>query len=650
MKQFFTVAICVGLCGWGLFWSSTKFAYLPQNKPGTIMLSPSAPTRSIASSSYCFLCQFPPLNFSESSSKKACTDLHSAICNPSNPFLNSSEKENDKNQDNMNRIRDKGAQALGYKNFDDGLKQRLKDAGIQINSNMPPEVWEEVKASLMRPSGGDNPEHISSLIFPPNSNCEALNSPPEYGRPRVPIQKQLSDMRRKLASDYKQNRSSMIQYYKNDISGFLEIELSAKCNLLNHDPESFEAAKNKEFIQTCQNFRTIRKEALDLFRIEGTPDYEKRALNFLNKYFPTQPIVMSTPDATRAGGPTEKIYNEMASLHESYNLQCRSTADARFNVTKKIAQDYAREVQTTRTHVETTISTVYSERREKTARESLNLLRADIQSMIPKFTSDRTKQSKIIEEYNKVELFWLKNPTADAYNKNSRGVETLKRARNKEPNPSETASLFSDPTLSFFNHANAYYTPRSTYGSMNSAEQVNIFPGFLNLIDTNPFAFSSILAHELGHKIGPEISKLNDHDMKPEFSALLACYKDRKSIRLLEHQEDEAIADFVSSEVMAHQVSKLPASQRRAAVMAMASPFCEGQHDGIMCKEDHPEGAFRINGILASNPKIQQAMGCTTSQSNFKQCGLGDLASESLEMSSEGESQPQQDQNAGGIE
>lgn len=650
MKQFFTVAICVGLCGWGLFWSSTKFSYLPQNKPETIMSNSSAPTRSIASSSYCFLCQFPPLNFSESSNKKACTDLHSAICNSSNPFLNSSEKQNDKNQDNMNRIRDKGAQALGYKNFDDGLKQRLKEAGIQINPNMPPEAWEDVKTSLMRPSGGDHPENISSLLFSSNPNCEALNSPPEYGRARVPIQKQLSDMRRKLASDYKQNRNSMIQYYKNDISGFLELELSAKCNLLNHDPESFEASKNRELVQTCKNFQAIRKEALDLYRVEGTPEYEKRALNFLNKYFPTQPIVMSTPDAIRAGVPAEKIYSEMASLHESYNLQCRSTADAQLNVTKKIAQDYAREVQTTRTHVETTISTVYSERREKTARESLNLLRADIQSMIPKFTSDRTKQSKIIEEYNKVELFWLKNPTADAYNKNSRGVETLKRARNKEPNPSETASLFSDPTLSFFNHANAYYTPRSTYGSMNSAEQVNIFPGFLNLIDTNPFAFSSILAHELGHKIGPEISKLNDHDMKPEFSALLACYKDRKSIRLLEHQEDEAIADFVSSEVMAHQVSKLPASQRRAAVMAMASPFCEGKHDGIMCKEDHPEGAFRINGILASNPKIQQAMGCTTSQSNFKQCGLGDLSSESLEMSSEGESQPQQDQNAGGIE
>ncbi len=305
--------------------------------------------------------------------------------------------------------------------------------------------------------------------------------------------------------------------------------------------------------------------------------------------------------------------------------------------------------------MESTISTVYSERRKKVADELLRILRADIQSLIPQLTSDRSKQSKIIEEYNKLELFWLKNPNADAYSKNQQGVDSLGSTarRGGGPDPSDTSSLFSDPSMSFFTHKNAYYNPAGSQGAHNSPEQVSVFPGFLSLIDSNPYAFSSILAHELGHKIGPEISQINDHDMKPEFSQLLACYKGRDSIRMQDNQADEVIADFVSSEVMAHQISKLPKAQQRSAVMAMASTFCDGPHQGIDCKEEHPEGIFRVNGIFASNPKIKAAMGCSTSQTNFKQCGIKDLSlsGDSAEISSEAPApRTQTTDDAGGVQ
>ncbi|MCO5113629.1 MAG: hypothetical protein M9899_05595 [Bdellovibrionaceae bacterium] len=588
------------------------------------------PIRDIASSgNYCFLCQFPPAKFSDANNQKACTDLYGSICTPDNPYLKAAEKQEDQSSETINQNRDKAAQTLGYKNFDDGLKKRLQEAGIKINPNIDPEAWAEARNLLLSPSGSVSDERqqgsqlaeMAGSLFADSTECNP--NPPDSPASRA----RLNRLRQQVRTDYAQKRKTLIQYYKNNIPDFLENELSSRCAMLSMRSAT-ESNKNPEWTKICNDFTRIRREAIMLYRTEGTPGYEEKALAFVTKNFPTTPFYTHLPtdeEATSSGG---SLGLETISQELTLTMQCQSYNTAIATSAKKIATNYASDVQRTRTHVESTISSVYSERRKKVADESLNLLRADIQSLVPQLTNDRAKQSKIIEQYNKLELFWLKNPNASAYSRNAQGVDSLSPTahRGGEPDPSDASSLFSDPSLSFFTHKNAYYNPSSTQGAKSSPEQVNIFPGFLSLLDSNPYAFSGILAHELGHKIGPEISQINAHDMKPEFSELLACYKGRDSIRMQKNQEDEVIADFVSSEVMAHQISKLPKAQQRSAVMAMASTFCDEPHQGIDCKAEHPEGVFRVNGILASNPKIAQVMGCGTSQTNFKQCGIKDLS------------------------
>jgi hypothetical protein len=190
-----------------------------------------------------------------------------------------------------------------------------------------------------------------------------------------------------------------------------------------------------------------------------------------------------------------------------------------------------------------------------------------------------------------------------------------------------TAQIFSGPSLSFFTQLNAFYTPQVQFGKMKMEEQVNMMPAFVYNLDKNPYAFLSVVAHEAGHKIGPMVSKINGYDLEPEYRELLNCYKDNKSIKLEEHQKDETIADYISSEVLARQIQKLPAEKRKQALMSSMEDFCifddYGNHNhSISCKGSHPENSLRVGGVYGANPSIRKIMGCEKDSPKFKSCGL----------------------------
>lgn len=577
-------------------------------------------SRGIAStSSFCLFCQFPKPNYPNANSNKVCEDLFEASCQAKS--ANSSEDLEREKYEEALENKEKAAQAMGHKSFDDGLKKQLQEAGVKIKPNLSQDEWEELKHDLLTP-GGLPGTHIHEKAYEGTFKCapDRLASGSSNSKSLGTTIKNLNAERNRRNQRI---RADLVAQYSGNIPGFLENHILPKCEALGH--EAFLPENNERLYEVCDQFSQIRREAIMLYRQEGTPEYSQNAARFIEKYYTPQPVAeLDMPPAGNRNQTSNA--QKFISLNSTMQAECQEHIDVIHQSAKKAAQNYASELNRSRFNVERTIATVYNDRRKRQAQDALNVIRSDVQALVPQLTSDPRKQNRIIDEYNRVDLYWMQPPSADAYTTNAQGKDIL-RPTTENDDPRSVPAIFSDPSLSYFSEPNAFYSPQMIVGDEKLHEEhINISPGFLELIEKNPHGFSSVLAHELGHKIGPAISKGNGHDMTAEYKDLLQCYKDRGSIRLQDKQSDEAIADYVSSEIMAYQVSKLPQSERRSAIMSMASVFCDGGHSPIECNGLHPESVLRVNGILGANPNIRKVMGCGPESKNFKTCGLKDVS------------------------
>lgn len=244
---------------------------------------------------------------------------------------------------------------------------------------------------------------------------------------------------------------------------------------------------------------------------------------------------------------------------------------------------------------------------------------------------DPKKKSKIINDYDSLKLAWMEKPPESAYSKKG-NVLVLDEAK-APPSQAQMFTIdaffaFSDASLSFFTTINANYMPQVQLGKIRVAERVNMMPALIRLGEELPYSLLGIIAHEAGHKIGPEVAEINGYDLKGAYADLLACYKDKKSINLRKDQGDEAIADYISSEVLARQISRLPAEKRQDALITAMTDFClfEALDSGINCRGVHPENSLRISGIFGANPNLRKAVGCQGDSPSFKSCGLKNIS------------------------
>lgn len=173
---------------------------------------------------------------------------------------------------------------------------------------------------------------------------------------------------------------------------------------------------------------------------------------------------------------------------------------------------------------------------------------------------------------------------------------------------------------------NAYYVPELSYGVQKDPKNVFLYPGMIEAYKNRPAGLLGIWAHEIGHNFGPELSKLNGHDIRPELQKLLECLKKSHALGMADHQGDECIADWISAESMGMLLDD-PAKRRLAGVpdkdydfaSQMLAPFCLFMEQGIGSPTDgfHPPARRRINGILGANPRIRAALGCADENKNY---------------------------------
>lgn len=574
--------------------------------------------------------------------QKVCDDLFSATClgpNGRNKFAERNEKTKEGAVKVVRDARDKTAKELGFKDFDEALKSRLKEAGFELKNPPDEKTWKLLKGEIESDGSYDSNEakrlYVSAELC--DKDVDELKKISYYGITDLNELKKVQDQVDNFWNKY---NGKATKIHSNDIPDFISNYIGDKCKRLKNDPDHYKPEENPEAAKVCGNIEQLRREAVRIFRLEGTPEYQVESEKFIRENLIPDLSYHSPPSAsTTTNPPPEKSEVDKArdqiqkTLNRTYSY-CYSYSEAIKKSAKKVAEDFMKEINTSKTTVESVIGAFYTDENKKKANEMFVTAKTDIQDMITKFVKDPQKRTEIMNGYDSLNLLWMENPPDSSYKKGPRGnlvlddqkaVPSYVRQFSDDP-----LNVFADPTLSHFTTMNANYVPVLSMGRYNQKERVAMMPVFIQNMKDNPYVFQTVLAHEAGHKIGPLVSRINGYDLTPEYKELLACYKDNKSIKLEENQADETIADYISSEVMARQISKLPKEQRQSALMSSMEAFCQfdvtmTHMHTVMCKGAHPENSLRISGVYGANPNMRKAIGCEGDSPNFKSCGLKDI-------------------------
>ncbi len=575
----------------------------------------------------CLLCDFKmPSESSKPGGADPCFDLFEASCmgaDGKSKFQGDPEKLSNDMLNTVKEARDKTAKEMGFKNIDDAIKNKLKSAGIDLRDNIDDKAFKNLKNEdgTLWQTTEDSRKIYSSVEQCVKDEYELMNA----SNGTLDGASALKDLIKKYEAFNLKYHSLTIKLYAKDIPNFVNNNIATQCKQLKNSSHSYKPDENQKALNACENFEKIKRQAIELYRLEGTADYDKKAEEFVQKNIPSELQSNNTPFAskpTKTQGiektETEKLRETIEALEKKRLNVCPTLSSVTANVARKVVQDFFEKVSKSKTTVDSLIEAHYNESRKKQAALIFNSAKADIQDLVGAFVKDNQKRGDILDGYDSLELFWMEKPKDSAYST----IDGIKFLDIEKANTKGLAIVeaFSDPSLSFFRELNAFYTA-------SGYERVTMMPAFLHVLEKNPYSFLSVVAHEVGHKIGPMVSKVKDYDLGPEYRELLNCYKDSKSIKLKEVQTDEVIADYISSEVLARQIQKLPSEKRKQALMSSVELYClfdQNKHHlhSISCTSIHPENSLRVSGIYGSNPSIRKIMGCEKDSPKFKTCGL----------------------------
>lgn len=563
-----------------------------------------------------------------------CDDLFGAAClgaDGRSKYENRSKKINQELMNVVDEARDQTAKAMGFKNFDEAAKAKLKEAGLDLKDKVDQESWEAAKrASPMGDFANGGPS-LGARLYSSVDQCHREVSALEEGMETMEDPSEFHEILRAQESLRAKYEPLTIKAYAHDIPTFIAEHLGPRCSAWKENPEVQKLPENKKAAGVCRNFNQLKRKAVELFRKEGSPQYLAEAENFVKEHYLGEfKMEPPRPTATAAVNSIARAERKAGELQNTVRSLCDSYGSLVENAGAKVLENFVTSVNRSKPTVDTLIDNYYGDRRKDLAERVFTEAKLDIQRFASQLVKDPAKREKILNGYDGLHLHWLEKPSDSAYKSAGQGPKVLdedKAVPSSVGFGEDVYAVFSDASLSHFTSLNASYTPDMAIGQYKGKEKVNMMPAFIRALDRNPYSFLAVVAHEAGHKIGPEISKINGHDLNPEYQELLACYKDRKSIRMQKKQADEVIADYISSEVLANQIAKLPADKRKAALMSAMEDFCifddaDHRQHSVRCNGEHPESTLRVNGIYGANPNLRKIVGCEKDPPRFRPCGL----------------------------
>jgi hypothetical protein len=522
-----------------------------------------------------------------------CTDLYAAACLGPNGKSKFAKLPADTDARALNLIRqgrDKAAVALGYKSFDEGLVARLKRAGVEVKSPPPKAAWNALKKENSASDDDSDDDTGADHLYPVVDACR----------------KQATGVPKKF-------NDTLVRLYVSDISFFLDDDIASTCKTIKDNPKKYTSRANPQAYAACANQDAIQQEVVDLYRIEGTPEYDKRAEQFLRANL--------IPPPTKAG-------DTLKDRNLAYCSDLRLVVADAANVA---SQAFLNEVDHSQPFVETMIGSAYSPEKKSAVDRIFNTSKDVLKKMVGSFVPEPDLNRQILTDYQGLALDWMTIPEAGAYTKGDDGLAVLNHPglplNNEAAEASERYSIFSDEKLTHFRSRNAEYSVATGVGRLQFSEHVEILPALFADVAENPYAVMAVIAHEAGHKMGPRLGAINGYDFQERQKKLLACFASPKSIGMWNTQKDEVFADYVSAEVLAREIGRLPPESRKSAVLGSMTDYCGFAQDvaelhSLDSADGHPDATLRVAGIFGANPSLRKALGCSGESTKFRSCGL----------------------------
>lgn len=525
-----------------------------------------------------------------------CADLYKAACldaNGRSKYEGVQDQLNEKIDRIMNDARDKTARRMGYRSFDDLLKSKLGSAGLHLREPVDLSEWRDFKL------GTDSMSQNAHTMFAESGECRK-----DFAG--------LSNDNARLATLKSKYYGRTISLFAKNLDSFMEY-LSRNCQLLRDDPNGYDRAKNQRAVETCENLSHLKKE-VERLESERVPDREKRA----------ESLVRKNSFELKALGASNSSLVETA--------PCGLYENALVSVARKTLYRVSMQVDQSKPTIDTIMDAFYSERQKRKVDQSLNDIRSYMGPIIGNFVSSDTKRRAIMFGYETLKAIWPRTPPDSLYKTNSAGILALDEAQRAFSNASQERgnspySLFGPMSSSHFKDLQAVYRSRPT--GQTTSDTVFISSSLVLAFVDNPFALIGILAHETGHRIDLRTGPRNGFDLRSEFQPLIECYQSTDSLQLRPNQKDEAIADYISSEVLTRKIASLPPQIRRKALTDAMAPMCmmsceAHKQGGPAVDAAHPEHSLRMNWIFGANPNLRKIIGCDPKPANYRACGWPD--------------------------
>ncbi len=543
----------------------------------------------------------------EKQTDQFCENLYEASCltpEGKQRFENGHEEYSNTLRMTVNEARDKSAKKIGYNDFKDLITKKFKRLGFEISTPPSNEQW----SLLFREESGNYWFNDNNIKFVSVEKCNTEKTSLDNRKFNITYIEQVKAF-------VSENEKTINKILATSIPNFMNDEIKNKCNNLKNYKNDYIEANNEKIFFICKNYLSIKTEAVNLFRLKGSKEYEEESIKFVKKY--------TTPDLVYNSRVLSKNVDE--SLKDDAENICDKLSKAMNEAAKDIAEDSLITIAKSKPAIDYLIDKIYTKERKEKSDQFMSLATDSILNLLSSLSSDTKKNTKIKETYSKLKLDWLTKPAATSYEIDP---ETGLQVLIDKNDPYDILDRFFDGNLTFFTEINAFYTTQlKNDQEVLIEEMVHMMPAFINMLETNPYSFLSTVAHEVGHKIGPNVSRENGHDLRTEWQDLLSCYSARDSIALVKGQEDETISDYLSSAVLSEVLERLPFNERRLVLISSMTDLClfdDGKiaKYSLNCESEHPENSLRINGIYGSNPRLRIAVGCNEPSSQYRLCSL----------------------------
>lgn len=580
----------------------------------------------------CLICSWPVKE--PSASENLCEDLAPAACeNPdgTSVYRDKIKNLNQKLRSLIDQAKDLSAVKMGYRNAEDAINKTLESAGGKLKENLSYSAKEYFYT-------GDYSNYVSAEeLYETAAQCKQEQSTMSKISYSESAFDKIKEMQQKTDALLQKYNKLRVELYSKNLPQFVS-EVFSQCRSYrkkqrNLSPDQVLSDPKIEILQkTCENAPAIRRQAIALFRKEGFVEYLEQARKLVEgnvsaldaSWYETKQI--SKEEAPNV--PTSEFYKAIQKYSRdlySFSVLCASVAKAVDASAKKSREEILKKLSRGRPTVEFLLDYFYTQDREKKLKAIFDQIKSEAVRIALRLTADPNKRKKILDTYSRLQFTWLKKPANADYNQESQ-IEVLRDVQTIVD--SFAIAAFEDNTLSYFTLRNAFYKPDISYGALSKGLSVSITPLFILLADENPYSFLSIVAHETGHNLGPRLSQINGYDLSSEWASTLSCLSQTDSIRMQQDQKDEAIADYMSAEIIAAMVKKLPPENRPKAVTASLESFC---HINAAAEEDqlsldvltsHPNPMLRISGIFGGNAHLRGAMGCDVDSTQYRTCRM----------------------------